>query len=97
MQHSLAMTFYQTTELWAGYNIGRKWQLLTFLPYNINRQTSDDGTRKNNGLGNISLIANYDLLNTRKGNKRGNKISQQLWIGGGIKIPQVNLKLTLMI
>jgi hypothetical protein len=79
--------FYQTIEFWGGYNISKKWQVLTFIPYNINRQSSDDGVKKNNGVGDISIIINYDLLNTRKGDKHDNRISQQLWIGGGIKIP----------
>jgi len=79
--------FYQTLEFWGGYNISKKWQVLTFIPYNINRQSSDDGIKKNNALGDISIIINYDLLNTRKGDKHDNRISQQLWIGGGIKIP----------
>lgn len=79
--------FYQTTELWSGFNIGHKWQLLAFVPYNINKQSSDDGVKKSNGLGDISLIANYKIINTRNGDRHGNMISQQLWIGGGIKIP----------
>ena len=79
--------FYQTLEFWGGYNISKKWQVLTFIPYNINRQSSDDGIKKNNALGDISIIINYDLLNARKGDKHDNRISQQLWIGGGIKIP----------
>ncbi|HEY8687843.1 MAG TPA: hypothetical protein VIM07_01310 [Chitinophagaceae bacterium] len=79
--------FYQTTELWAGYNIGRKWQLLAFVPYNINKQSSDDGIKKSNGLGDISVIANYNLLNAKKNDRHANRISQQLLIGGGIKMP----------
>jgi hypothetical protein len=79
--------FYQTTELWTGINIGRKWQVLAFIPFNINRQSSDDGIKKSNGLGDISIIANYNVINTRKGDKKDHMISQQLWIGGGVKIP----------
>ncbi len=79
--------FYQTAELWGGYNINRKWQVLTFIPYNINKQSSDDGIQKSSGLGDISVIVNYDLLNSRKSDKRDNRISQQLWIGGGVKLP----------
>ena len=79
--------FYQTIEFWGGYNINKKWQLLLFIPYNINRQSSDDGINKNNGPGDISMITNYKLFNSRKGDKHGNMISQQLWIGAGIKMP----------
>jgi hypothetical protein len=79
--------FYQTIELWGGWNIGKKWQVLAFVPYNFNRQNSDDGLTKSNGLGDITVIINYNLLNKQSKDKTGNKISQQLWVGGGVKIP----------
>jgi len=86
-QTQFSKDFYQTTELWAGYNIGRKWQVLAFVPYNVNKQFSDDGIKKSDGPGDISLMMNYELLKTRKGDKHDNMISQQLWVGGGIKMP----------
>ena len=79
--------FYQTTEVWTGVNVGRKWQVLMFIPFNINKQSSDDGIKKNNGLGDVSFIANFNLINTRKGDKHDHMVSQQLWIGGGLKLP----------
>lgn len=79
--------FYQTAELWGGMNMGQKWQLMAFVPYNINRQTSDDGIRNSSGIGDITLIGNYKLLNTRAGTKKGDWLSQQLWVGGGVKLP----------
>jgi len=79
--------FYQTTELWGGFNIGKKWQLIGFIPYNINTQNSDDGKSHRNGLGDISFIANYRLLDRSRRDAKGNRISQQLWIGGGLKLP----------
>jgi hypothetical protein len=79
--------FYQTIELWAGWNFAKKWQVLAFVPYNINRQNSDDGITKTNGLGDITLIVNYNLLNKQSAGNKGSNISQQLWIGAGLKIP----------
>jgi hypothetical protein len=79
--------FYQTIELWGGWNIGKKWQVLGFVPYNFNRQNSDDGLTKSNGLGDITLIVNYNLLNKQSKDKGGNTINQQLWVGAGLKIP----------
>lgn len=79
--------FYQTAEVWGGWNIGKKWQLLTFLPYNINRQASDDGIMKSNAFGDITVIANYNLLSNKTKSKHGNGVSQQLWIGAGLKLP----------
>ncbi|MDP4265065.1 MAG: hypothetical protein Q8941_21230 [Bacteroidota bacterium] len=82
--------FYQTIEIMGGWNLGRKWQVLGFIPYNINRQNSDDGLTKSSGLGDITFIVNYNLLNKQSKDKGGNMISQQLWVGGGLKIPTGN-------
>jgi len=79
--------FYQSTELWGGWNMGKKWQLLVFVPYNINKQKSDDGIRSTHGLGDMSLIINRKILETRHTSDKGNRISQQLWVGGGAKLP----------
>ena len=68
-------------------NVGKKWQIIAFVPYNINRQSSDDGIKNSDGLGDITFITNYKLLDKRTGDKHGNRISQQLWIGGGVKLP----------
>jgi hypothetical protein len=75
--------FYQTAELWGGWRIGKKFQLLAFVPFNINKQTSDDGVNNNSGLGDITLIANYSVFSKKS---HGN-IKHELWIGGGVKLP----------
>ena len=77
--------FYQTVELWAGWNIGKRFQVLTLLPYNINHQVSDDGVNNRRGVGDIMVLANYKLLDITPDQEGNKKISQQLWIGGGIK------------
>ena len=79
--------FYQTVELWGGMNIGKKWQVIGFVPYNINRQSSDDGKKFSQGMGDITLLANYKFLDKRSGTKNGRRISQQLWLGAGVKLP----------
>jgi hypothetical protein len=77
--------FYHTVEVWGGLNIGKRWQLLGFVPYNIVHQNSDEGITHRNGLGDITVMANYKLLDKVSGT--AHNISQQLWIGGGIKVP----------
>lgn len=79
--------FYQTAELWGGYNISKKWQIMGFVPYNINKQHSDDGLNTNNGIGDITLLANYKVFDKRNRLTHRNRISQQLLLGAGIKLP----------
>ncbi|HVZ57012.1 MAG TPA: hypothetical protein VG870_10175 [Chitinophagaceae bacterium] len=76
--------YYQTLELWSGVSLSRRWQLLAFVPVNFNRQVSDEGTSQRNGLGDITLLADYKLLDLTRGGNRA--VSQQLWVGGGVKL-----------
>ena len=78
--------YYKTVELWSGINIGAKLQLLAFIPYHINKQFTDDGIKTQNGIGDVSILLNYNLLHSRT-NAGKNLIEHQLWIGGGIKLP----------
>lgn len=79
--------YFQTVELWGGMNIGKKWQVLAFVPYSFNVQNSDDGKSQKSGLGDVAAILNYSLLEHSSLTKKGKAIYQQLWIGGGIKLP----------
>jgi hypothetical protein len=78
---------YQSTELWAGWNVSRRFQVLTMVPYNFNHQNSDEGTSNQKGISDVLLIGNYKLWDHSTTNHAGNAVQQQLWIGGGIKIP----------
>lgn len=79
--------YYQTTELLLGTRVGRKWQLLMFIPFNVNRSVSDDGIKQNKGLSDVTLMGSYNLLNKIKLTGDTEAVQHQLWIGGGIKLP----------
>lgn len=79
--------FYQTTELMAGTNIKNKWQLLMFVPYNFLYSKSDDGINRSSGIGDLTLMGNYNLLESVNLNRDTVTVRQQLWVGGGLKVP----------
>jgi hypothetical protein len=78
--------YYKTVELWSGFNIGKRLQLLAFVPYHINKQYTDDGIKTQSGIGDVSLLLNYNLFQSKTSDAK-NMIHQQLWIGGGLKLP----------
>src|ERR1035437_7016796 len=57
--------FYQTTELWGGFRIKQRFQILTFVPFNINRSNTDDGIKMNHGFGDMTIIGNYNLFDNK--------------------------------
>lgn len=79
--------FYQTVELWGGWNIGKRIQVLGFIPYNFNYQNSDEGITHRSGLGDVTFLANYKVFDVRSLMSNNKTFSQQLWIGGGLKLP----------
>ncbi len=86
-QTQFSNDLYQTTELMAAAIIKRKWQVMMFMPYHFIYSKSDDGTHRNNGLGDMTLMGNYKLLDTRYLNKDTVTVFHQLWIGAGVKLP----------
>lgn len=75
--------FYQSIELWGGVNLGKRWQVFGFLPYAINQQNSDDGLTQTQGLGDLTLLVNYKVLEVAS----AGQVMQRLWIGAGTKLP----------
>ena len=71
--------FFQTIELWGGWNIGKRFQVLAILPVNFNHQVSDEGTSNTKGLGDVMALLNYKLFDLNS--------TKQIWIGAGIKLP----------
>ena len=77
--------YFHTTELWGGYKIG-KVQVMGFVPYLTSHKSSDDGIINKSGLGDILILANYEVLFVTRDNSKNKKaLSNSLWLGGGIK------------
>jgi hypothetical protein len=78
---------YHEVELYGGITLGKHWQLMGFAPYHINHQVTDDGNVDRNGMGDISLLANYKLWESSKLDKNSASFHQEFWLGAGIKLP----------
>lgn len=65
-QRFKAVEQFQTAELWGRFYPLKRVQLLAFVPFSINEQTIllTDETKRIQGLGDISIIAQYNVLNT---------------------------------
>jgi len=79
--------FYNSVELWGGWNISPKWQVLAFVPYYFNKQADDDGTTYKNGIGDITLLVNYEVFHLRSAGGTHATVEQSLRFGGGVKLP----------
>lgn len=77
---------YQSAELWGGWNIGKKFRVLAFVPYNFNERVNQDERGTKSGLGDIALMGYYNLFN-QTGTLGDKLVVQSLWLGAGIKTP----------
>ncbi|KEQ30336.1 hypothetical protein N180_14570 [Pedobacter antarcticus 4BY] len=77
---------YQSMEVWGGWNVGSRFRILAFVPYNFNRRESQAETGSKNGLGDVAVMAYYKLFD-QSATVAGRLLIQSLWIGGGVKAP----------
>jgi hypothetical protein len=75
---------YHIAELWGAVNIGSRFRITGFVPYNFIERNNLQEHVKDQGLGDITLIGYYQLMN-RQDDPGGFK--QSLWIGAGVKLP----------
>ncbi|MBP1649872.1 MAG: hypothetical protein H6Q26_29 [Bacteroidetes bacterium] len=78
---------YQTAELWGGWNIGKRFRVLGFVPVNFNSRENQGVTMHRSGIGDIAVVGYYQLLDTRTTTGNDQLLVQSLWVGAGIKVP----------
>ncbi len=77
---------YHTAELWGGWTFGNRFRLMVSVPLSYNTKKSQEEDASKTGLGDISLQGFYRVLNSK--HSLGNKLLvQDLWLGGGVKLP----------
>jgi hypothetical protein len=82
---------YNKVELWGRYYVNEKLQVFGFIPYAYNNMNGSDQVVSAHGLGDVTLMANYLIINT--GGDRTRLFKHSLMAGGGIKLPTGDFKL----
>jgi hypothetical protein len=77
---------YRTAEIWAGWNFGKRWRLMAYVPVSFNSKTNQEEYASKTGLGDAGVQAMYHVLNT-KNTVAERLLVQDLWIGAGVKLP----------
>jgi hypothetical protein len=77
---------YQSAELWGGWNIGTRFRILAFLPYNFNERKSQAGDGTKNGIGDVAVMGYFKLFDNMN-TVADRLLVQSLLIGAGVKAP----------
>lgn len=80
-----ATDVFRRTELWGRFYPHKRIQIFAFVPYVFNTQKVEGHTSSVNGLGDITLNANYTIFNS--GDSTDVTFRQLLLIGAGVKAP----------
>lgn len=80
-----AHSVFRTLDLWGRWYPLRRVQLIAFVPVHFFRQQENETLQQTRGLGDITLMANYTLLNTA--DAPGRRWKHTLQVGPGIKLP----------
>jgi len=78
--------YFQSTEIWGRFYPIHKLQVMTMLTYHVNKQTTTSESIYLEGLGDIPVLVNYNLINTTRDDD-DHLVNHDLWTGGGIKLP----------
>lgn len=73
------------TTLWGRYNLNKKIQIYASIPYLINDRIDNHTSYVIHGLGDVSILANYTLIDNS--DSLNGKLYHFLQTGAGIKLP----------
>jgi hypothetical protein len=75
---------YNTVEAWGAVNIGSRFRVTAFVPYNFIQRVNQQENVRDQGIGDITIIGYYQLLNKTID---PDKLNHSLWLGAGAKLP----------
>ena len=81
---------YHTAEFWGGWTIKDQFRIMGYLPVSYNSRVNESGTVSKTGISDVSVLGFYRLLRgkrTLSGDEYTRLLVQDLWIGGGVKLP----------
>lgn len=77
--------YYHTVQAWGRWNAGKRIQLFAFVPYVSNLKKEQGTSTVINGIGDITLLANYRLIGVNENPSQ--EWQHNLQAGGGVKLP----------
>ena len=84
----------QTLELFGRFNLPKRFLLSVFVPVHFLNEKSADGVSRLNGLGDLSLLLQYNVVDPKK--CTGKKVKHQFRPGFGVKLPTGSFKMDSM-
>ncbi|ARS35184.1 transporter [Pontibacter actiniarum] len=88
--HEETDNIFRSAELWGRYTPIKGVQLFAFVPYRFNEHVMPNMTHRSSGFGDITLLANYAIVNT--GDSAKYSLRHTLRLGGGVKLPTGEFK-----
>ncbi|MCX6199793.1 MAG: hypothetical protein NTY88_11330 [Bacteroidetes bacterium] len=83
--------YLNSIEIFGRFNLNKRIQLSVFLPVSFIKQTTESATQKAAGLGDMSFLLQYNLVNPLKYNS--SKFKHRLQLGIGTKLPSGEFKM----
>lgn len=77
---------YHTAELWGGWTFGQRFRIMASVPLSYNTKSSQEKNASKTGPGDITLQGLYRVVRSKR--SLGSRLlAQDLWLGGGVKLP----------
>lgn len=74
-------------ELYTRFFPVKRVQVMAFVPFRADRQITSADVKRQSGMGDITVLANYNLFNTFMDGENARTFNHTLLIGGGVKLP----------
>jgi hypothetical protein len=87
---SVGSQSFQSAEIMGRFVPGKRWQLIASLPFQKTVSVENNIASTKQGLGDLSMMAYYSLMNTKSASTKA--LRQLLQLGAGIKFPTGNNK-----